>query len=311
MQTEQDFFAPPPEGAVATAAVEFLRVDYSALKTPESYARQATPEVQEQNIAAQKLGFHYYDKDATTRRSIHPLSFVILEVYSAISGSVQLPGGDWIQYWSNRVKDTRVEPFSIWDGGKKPILSGIYSQIKEGMPSGAKFHIHLIAYCMQLDRLVEIKLTAGVSRSIQRAIAAAEQAAGRNRKWEKVSLFGLADNDHLWGFKFTGFLQEDKDGNPYKNKGDLYFAPSFACGVVQPVGQMAELHAKCVDLQSQVRAQYAANAARFAKPAETAAATESAPAVSKPVDHFPPVEGPINTNVQPNHDAKPEDDLPF
>lgn len=308
---DQDFFAPPPEGAVTTSGDDLLFVDYSAMKTPEAYVRQATPELMRQNIEAAKLGFHFYSKDEKRRISIHPMSFVILEVYSAITGGVQLGNGDWIQYWSNRVKDTRIQPFSVWSsGGKSPILSGIYNQIKDGLPSGAKFHIHLVAYCIPLERVVEIKLTAGVSRGIQRAIAAAEAAAGRTRKPEKVSLFGLADNDHLWGFRFTDFTREDRDGKPHSGKGDLYFAPAFSCGVVQPTGSTTELHALCANLQNQVRARHAERTARFAAGKPTAEA-EQPPATAAAPSGESPVESPgqINTNVRANHDTP--DDLPF
>lgn len=259
-------FDVPPEGAIPAQAIEFLRVEYAALKTPEAYANQANSAVLSENEAKGKLGFSYWDKEAAARVAINPFTFVVLEVYSIISGSVQEANGDWTQFYSNRIKDSRTEEFLVWNGGRDPIAKGIYSNIKNSLPKGAGFHVNLIAWCVELGRLIEIKTTAGVSRQIQRAISEAEARAGRKRNPERISLFGLADTELFWGFQFKAYLKQDKDGNEYNGKGELYFAPEFYAGTIQANSgtQYAALYAICKEQRDAIRAAYEDRKKRFA-----------------------------------------------
>lgn len=322
----EDFFSPPPEGAVQTSNTQFLSVNYSASRTPENFANSASVEVLYNALQKGKLGFHFYDKEAGQNKPISPFTFVVLEVYSAISGFEERANGDKISYWSNRVRDTRTEPFAVFDGGKKPFITGVYSEIKPQLPDAAKWGMFLACYCVELETTVEVKVTAGVQRAMQKAIAAAEQAVGRRAKWDSVRLFNIASNDHLWIFRHTPFAdgqfftdafeRETKDGSPYMGKGDLYFSPILKGGVLQPIGNALQLHTICADLQNQIRREYDDRKQRFGKPDATptgattqeqfasapTAAPTTQPAYAPPAysnDPFPPLSSAPAPDVEP------------
>lgn len=290
-----DFFGAPPEGAITSTNIEFLKVAYKSLKTPEPYASAATTQVIEQNRQLCKVGFSYYDKETKLNVAIDNFAFAVLEVYSGVSGFVK-DGDTQYNYWSPLVKDTRSEPIRLYEG-ERLIVEGIYRDIKEKLPNGAKFHVNVIAYCLPLDRIIRIELTQSVSRAMQRAIAEAESAIGRKKKADDISLFGICDNDHIWGFRFTEFIRETKEGKQYEGKGELFFNPEFKCGVIQPLDKTKELHAKCVDLQKTVREDYRSKKEKYSKKAEPA-----------PVNNWPPKEEEF---AAPPVSGFNGDDLPF
>lgn len=296
-----DFFDAPPEGALQTQTDRALAVEYRANKTPEAYAHLAIGDALNQYVQNGALGFSYYDKESQKRISLPKFTFVVLEVYAGISG---FDAENRVSYWSNRVKDTRSAKIVVFSSANSgPILMGLYQDIRSDLPKSASYTKFVRAYCIELDRVVEIKLTASAERGMQKGIASAEASAGRNSKWEKVFILSLPDNDHLWGFSLTGYARETKDGNDYAGKGELYLAPTFHAGILNPTKQKA-MWDKCRALQDEQRAAqeaYAAKSAAQAAPAAQVAAQHDDP-------FFPSTE-PIRTDITANHE--PEGDLPF
>lgn len=294
-----DIFDAPPAGALQTQQERALVIEYKANKTPQNYAHVATDAAIADYVKHGALGFSFFNKEENKRYSLPDFTFIVLDVYAGVSG---FDGDNRISYWSNRAKDTRKEPLTVFASNHNgPICSGLYQYIKEQLPKAANYTKFVRAYCVQLDKVVEIKLTASAERGMQKGIAAAEISAGRTKsKWESVFILGLADNDHLWGFHLTGYNREQKDGSDYAGQGELYFAPVFHAGVLNAQKQAA-IHAKCRELQEAERAAHEAYKAKYSQP-ETATATHTPQAEYN-------AEPPINTSVTANHIA--EDDLPF
>lgn len=289
-------FEAPPEGALQTNADRALAVKYKANKTPESYAHLAVPDKFPTFVENLALGFQYYDKETSKRIALPNFTFIVLEIYAGISG---YNDETKTQYWSNRVLDTRTDELIV-SSSSGPVARGIYQAIKESLPAGASYTKFVKAYCLTLDRVVEIELTASAERGMQKAIAAAEMAAGRKAKWENVFLLNLARNDHFWGFNLTGYARETKQGAEYAGKGELYLSPVFMSGIVNPT-KSPDLHAKCVELQAAERQAHEAYKAR-----NTQAATSTTPgAGTQPPSSAEEVPLP---QVEPAQDY---DDLPF
>lgn len=266
------FFQTPDVSAInaAESGGNFLKqIHYAALKTAESYARYAQGDTITDAIAKGKLGFSLYDKENRVAVPIEKFQFILLEVYSCITGDNGESGDSRISYFSNRVKDSRVDEYRVFQSAlPKPrlIASGIYKEFKDTLPKGAGWQAMAVVLNLSDNIVYELPLTAALTRGLQHALADSAIAAGKkNAIWEKMQILGLADNDHLWGFQFTEFVAETKEGIPYAGKGDLYFSPRFACGVVQPLGNTVELHKIAVAAQNDVRADYLAKKARDAK----------------------------------------------
>ena len=305
------FFDDPNDGSFQTSRLEFLRLDYSALKTPESLAALAqSDEVMKTSIEGCKLGFHYWNKNEGIGVPVKNLQFVVLESYSVISGKTG-PKGDTVSWWSNRVKDSRTEAFKVFAAGNKsPQFSGKYSEIKGSLPAGVGFHIHLICYSITQGEVVELKLTSGVSRAIKNAMADAGRRVGKSMKADSISLFAIADTD-MWGFAFKDFARETKEGEPYTGRGELYHVPIFAAGIVTDT-KSAELYNKCRDLQTQIRAQYAADKQRYSTPQSEA---DQAPTKPADYDHVFPTSNEAKPASNATQIAVPtgleDDGLPF
>jgi hypothetical protein len=229
-----------------------LYVEYKAGKTPAAYVSYNTPEQLEQHRLQGKVGFSYYDHEKQSTFVVNaPLTFAVLESYAAITGY----DGNY-NYNSNRVKDSRSEPFRVYmRGAKSPSFVGLYQQIKDSLPEGVGFHIHLVCYCIELERTIEIKLTKLLQAGIERAMS--ESAAKVGRRLQKVNFFSIADNDVINGFQWNGkFIPLDKDGNDLSANKDAYYTPAMHHGVISPTGKNVELHAVCVQWQKQVRDQH-------------------------------------------------------
>ncbi len=281
-------FDAPPEGAIPTQSERALSVRYKANKTPKQYANMATDQTLQEAVLKSALGFGYYDKDEKQNVPMPEMAFVVLEIYAGVSGY----DGESVSFWSNRAKDTRTEPLTVWASNHQgPILKGLYSEIKPQLPAGAKYAKFVKAYSMTLDRVIEIELTGAAERGMQKAIAAHDAKGG---KWEKVFILGLAQNDHLWGFALQGYNRTTKDGYEYKGEGDLFFEPKFYAGIVNPM-KSEDLHGKCVALQSEERALHASYKVRNSN--------ESVEQSNKGNDDFPTQE-----NAPPPIET---DDLPF
>lgn len=307
-----NYFDAPPEGATPTSGGERpLHIQYKSGKIPQTFAASAVPNWVENQVANGQIGFSYFDKESRQKVSMPKMTFVILEVYAGVTGY----DGQSVNYWSNRVLDTRYETLRVYASNHQgPIASGIYSQIQSLLPDGAKYTKFALAYCIELDRVVEIELSANCERGMKKGIADAEIKTGRNTKWEKVFILGLAQNDHLWGFILNGYARVDREGNDYSGKGDLFFEPVFHAGILNPIKQ-PELHSKCVDLQLDERARHKAYREKYAQQEQAAVPASTAPAVvpsladvQKDDEIFIP-EKPARTYTPPN--IPQADDLPF
>lgn len=250
----EDFLTAPPEGALDTAELEYLpQVNYKSGKTPEQYVKHATESLND-DVLAGRVGFYIYDREKKEQKTILNPAFVVLSVYAGIDGF----DGD-TRYWSNRVKDTRYDELRVfssasftWNGDKKTyktIAEGRYETLKGKLPQGAKFTIFLVVMLVQTDEVVEIKTTAAVTRGLENAL----KATGQKRTF----LLGLSDNDHIWGFRQTGFAPITKEGEPYAGKGEMFWAPVFQAGIIDPSKSLA-LHTKACQAQDAEHRRHAA-----------------------------------------------------
>lgn len=284
--TQNPFSAPVP-GALTNDRMKFPTIEYGAFKTPATWVPKLTKADFEDALANFKLGFHFWDKEAGEIRENGkrgqkiaiptPFTFVLLEVYSKLSGKVETGPKQYINYYSNKVKDTRTEPFGLFikGGDGKAIGRGFYQgkQSKQDLPKlidktgkvppyvlpdGVSFTQVFVIYWVEGDRILNLDLSTMVSREIKRAISNAERSTGRNSDPEKIMLFGLADKGHLWGFQLQTYRRAEKDGNDYKS-GDLFFVPTFVAGMVMTEGPNAnpDLYNKCLAMQTDIRADYA------------------------------------------------------
>lgn len=297
--TSQSHFATPDAGNLPSGGRTYYpEVEYSAMKTPENFVADVTPEKVATSRANFKLGFHYYDNDETVkaRVAIDKFSFVVLEVMSSVSGYRETqPGQPGIKYHSNQVVNSNTEPFALFEKGiKRPIATGYYSGKKDDndfaklvkypkiqandelnkqpgnftkIPDGAGFNQHFICWWIEGQRIIDLKLSTMVSREIKIAISNAEAMAGRKVKPERVKTFALAQGGAFWGFTVTAFKCVTKDGLDYDKKGEMFLVPKFVSGVVKTEGNGAnpELHSICTDLQKQIRAEYALEVERRAR----------------------------------------------
>lgn len=269
-------FAVPEKGSLPVDRLKFPTIEYSAFKTPATFIADLTTAKIENGLSTCKLGFHFYDKDASQKIQLTGMgstfTFVVLETYSQLSGSVESGPNQFTKYYSNKIKDSRTEEFALFvSGNKKPIMRGLYQKLKgdkekgiPGMlPEGVGFDQVFVVYWVEGDRVMNLPLSTMVSREVKTAIAEAERGAGRSVNPEKVKLFGLADAGALWGFRFKTFRRAQKDGSDYKS-GELFFVPVFYAGVIKNEGEHAnpELFQKCIEWQDQVRANYAAELER-------------------------------------------------
>lgn len=261
-------FSQPTQEQAATAESSsggYLRqIRYAAFKTPEAFAATAKNEVLVDAMQKSKLGFSYYDKEAKEAVPFGTtFSFVMLEVYSCIAGDNGESGDGRVSFFSNRVKDTRTDTLRVFQSGKKgAIAEGIYQDFKNNLPKGAGYQTVGVVLCLNDNTVYELPLTAALQRGLQHALADSARAAGqKNAKWEKMKILGLTDTDLIWGFNFTKFEPETKEGLPYAGKGDLFFAPRFSCGILQPLGETVEMHKQAVAAQTEIRAAYAKRSA--------------------------------------------------
>lgn len=250
----EDFLTAPPEGALDTAELEHLQqVNYKSGKTPEKYVQNATESLND-DVLAGRVGFYIYDREDRQQKTIINPAFVIVGTYAGIDGF----DGE-TRYWSNRVKDTRYDEMRVfssvyfsWNGDKKtykPIAEGRYETLKGKLPQGAKFTIFLVAMLVPSGEVVEIKTTASVTRGLENAL----KDTGQKRTF----LLGLSDNDHIWGFRQTGFAPITKEGEPYAGKGEMFWSPVFQAGIVSP-DKSADLHTKACQAQEAEQRRHAA-----------------------------------------------------
>lgn len=286
MESNTSPFAAPAAGDLQTGKQEFFPlVEYSTMKTPANFVSDVTQQKVADARANHKLGFHFYDKAAGARVAIDKFSFVVLEVYSSVSGSRETYAGSgtWISYYSNYVKNSREEQFALFEKGvKRPIATGFYqgkqndndfaklistSGEKFKIPDGAGFQQHFIVYWIEGQRIMDLRLTTMVSREIKEAISRAQAAAGRKVKADRVNLFALADGGAFWGFAVTKFRRANKDGADYDGRGEMYLVPELVSGVVKTEGEGAnpELWEICNGHQIEIRAGYESEKARRAR----------------------------------------------
>lgn len=200
------------------------RIEYAAGKTPEAFVEYADEDALE---AKGKLGLYYYDYEKEVGVPLKGEVFLHLHTFSRLGGK---SGGH--RYWSNLVKDSRVEQFTVSsnDPNWKP-LTGLYSEIKSHLPKDVSYSVVMLVYLpnMQESFLLEVSflLDAGLCKAVAEKIQADASA---------VNLFTLQDKA-FWGWKHVGYERVSQKADPY-TEGDLYFAPAFAAGVMKESHQL-------------------------------------------------------------------------
>jgi len=260
-----DYFGTPMTADSVDIQSEYpLQINYKALKTDSTFTSMVDENFIKSAQANGKLGFVYYDKDEKRNFPLETLTIAIVEVYSGIEGNDK-NGDDFVRIYSNRVKNTQQEPLVVYRSDRKePVGKGIYAEIKPMIHPG-KFKIFLQAYCLELDRHIEIGLGGYLQQGIQESIAKSLTANGHRTMPRSVNCFSLADGDTIRGLRFTGkFNKVDEKGKPYEGVGAMFMVPEFEAGLIQPVGPQAELHRKAVNLQTQIRGAYEAKKAKYA-----------------------------------------------
>lgn len=323
MTTQQKNANPNPFGAPEAGDLPVDRkyypvVEYGTMKTPQLSAKHITKEMINEALATCKLGFSFWDKDAGQRIHVGDgFTFVVLDVFSQISGQKEIGPKTYERYYSNKVKDSRSEPFAIFrQGEKRPIEKGLYQELKgdekkgiaSRIPKGCSFHLVFVIYWIEQNRVLNLKGSVLVSQQMKRAIAQAEASVGRAKKESEVSLFALADSPTaFWGFKFQTYTRVNKEGQEYKDSGDVYFVPVFYTGTVKPDGANAnpDLFAICKAHQDAIRQEYQAMKERRKQYGDEVDVDDHSVA-GTPVEE----DGRFPTEEQTTTPA-PGDDLPF
>lgn len=310
-------FANPTAADIPAGKMDFYPlVEYAAMKTPELSVKAVDAAFVADARAKFKAGFHFWDKDANegtgARIAIDKFTFIVIETYSALSGYVEKTAGQsGVSYYSNNVKDSSVEPFSLWQKGtKKPIMSGYYRGKKHEhdtvklckrpntdanadfnlspdghtvVPSGVSFHQHFIVWWVQGERLLELKLTTMISREIKVAVSEAFARSNQRVSPERVNLFKFAEKS-LWMFNVTGFKRMTKDGQPWNGKGEMYLLPKLECGVVPEkiADQPNALFDEMRGLQTMIRDAYEAEKERRSKYRKTDGSIDESAIATEP-----------------------------
>jgi hypothetical protein len=269
----------PPQDAVAQDVARYERVDCRLMKTAAAWVSKVDQAHMDEELKKGKLGFSWYDRDNKVTIPLPAFMFVVLESYSGIDGDNGEDGGNKVRYWSSRVKDTRTEELAVWASNHKgPVLKGIYKDFKEKMKAtqvGAKFRQFLVCYDINNNRIIEIPVGAYLQTAIQQAMADAYARGGTSKSASSISLWGIADTDHLWTFKVNGYAPVDKEGKPYSGAGDAFYVPVMHATTLSPsLPAHKEAFTKSVQAQAQVRDNYAIQVEkrkRFAQEATTPA----------------------------------------
>ncbi len=292
-------FSNPTAADMPTSGQEFLPVvEYAAMKTPALAAKGVDAAYVSEARRLFKAGFNFWDKTANegngARVNIEAFTFVVLETYSALSGYVENGSGQTgLSYYTNHVKDSSTEPFSLWvKGQKRPVATGYYRGKKSEhdtvklcklpntdenlafnsrpenhfvVPTGVSFHQHFVVWWQQAERELDLKLSTMISREIKGAISEAYTRAGQKVSSERVNLFKLAEKS-LWMFVTKGFKKCTKDGAAWNGAGEMFLLPIFECGVIpENIGDVKnEMYTYCRSLQSGIRTSYEAAKAKRA-----------------------------------------------
>lgn len=255
----ENYFDAPPEGAIPTqtSKMQMRAVQWRPHKTPKDFAASAGGDLFQSWVNDGKVGFTTYDKEEKRTFTMSRFSFVVLDMVAGCDGTVWGADNRPVdRYYSNRVFDTRTQRLAVWREGQsgQPAFSGLYRDIKAQLPQGVGYSKYIVAYCIELDCMVELEVRVQVENAIKKCLAAIDNEKGKRTKPEQVNNYNIAANDHLWGFSFAGYEKVDKDGNEYKGQGDLFFAPKFKAGILNPnKPEAAELHGKCAALQTEYR----------------------------------------------------------
>jgi hypothetical protein len=290
-----EFFTAPPEGAEIPTQSEkmlFLNVDWKSQKVAQSWVSALNETIFNEWSANGKIGFTYYDSEEKKSVTIPRFSFVVIDLVAACDGTEWGPDKKPVaRYRSNRVFDTRTQRIAVWLQGSQnrtPVVSGLYKDIKTQLPEGVGYKKYIVAYCIELDALVEIDASKIFETALKRCLAALDNEKGKKTKWEQISIYNLAQNDHLWGFSFAGYDRQDANQNPYAGVGELYFAPKIRGGIVDPSNPNAkELHEKVADLQTRFRAIMAEKLNRANQHNAASANTEDRPATNERTSVMP------------------------
>ena len=271
----EDFFSnTPPADAVSQDIERYERVDCKLMKTGEAWVKKVDQAHMDEEQKKGKLGFSWYDREYKVTMPLSEFMFVVLESYSGIDGDNGDAGGNKVRYWSSRVKDTSTEELAVWASNHKgPVLKGIYKDFKEQMKArlvGARFRQFLICYDLNNSRVVEIPLGMYVQAAIQQAMADSYARGGVSKSPSSISLWSIADTDHLWTFKVGGYSPVDKEGKPYAGAGDAFYVPVMHATTLSPsLPAHKNAFTKSVQAQAQVRDNYARQVEKRKKFAES------------------------------------------
>lgn len=293
--------APPPSGVIQTPWDH--RVNYKSGKVQASLAEIATPE----NI---KPGFTYYDSDQRQQYEIAEFSAVVVAVLASAQG-VEKDGDRYNNWFSNYVYDTRTEALEVRVYGiDRPVLTGIYSDIKNDFPQGVGYTQALVVYSPEYKKTYVINLTVGLQNHLILAIAKAT-----NTQPKKVRLYGLCDlSTQYWGFKFTGkFIKVTKEGDLWNGTGEMYFMPECSAFVINQKPETESWFEIFNQKSAEVSEYVLSNQARIQKYAPSAPLPQEAdmPRTSSHAQVAPASTDANFPQLDVQSPASHEDDLPF
>jgi hypothetical protein len=283
------------------------QLDYKAGKTPAATLKmlqKENPEKYANGPSADMAGakFHFYDKEITSKVDFDlPATLIICDVYSGIGGTAQIDE-KYSNFFSTKVRDSRNEPMTLWQSGiQRPLMTGIYSQIKADLPKGAHFQLYLLCLDTTSKKPFLLTLTSTLQEQLKRAISDRTSA-----KPDKINLFGLCDISTKWWYiQMNGqFEKVNEKGLPYPGEGDMYFAPVMKAGVFH-ADSNPEASAMCEEIRNTSSEYIQSTQDRIWKAETTVAAPAAeapAPAVTAP---------PMNWPAAPPVVEQVPDDLPF
>lgn len=226
---DNDFEKPSKEDLGGTLPKPWkTRIQYAAGKTDAVFLDPDWRKTVNFMMDKEKLGFFAWDKSKGLEIPLYPLTIFHVASFIRIEGNSFDAKKNKTEYWSNYVRDSSAERFVVRSSRSKEIVAeGLYSEIKDQLPAGARFTIVLVVYEPSGDELCVMPLSFILQEGIKNALAL---AIGCERK--EVKLFNLADKA-IFGFKLSGFEPVNSKGGEYSSESEVYFMPTFVCGKVR------------------------------------------------------------------------------
>ena len=211
------------------------RLNYKSGKAPANFAAGATAE-------AAEAGFSYYDKDAGAKVRFNPSTFVVVDVLMGAGGTYK-DGDNFINYYSNIVRNTQTQPIRIWAQGiSKPIATGIYNDIKASFPQGCKFQLYMVCVDPSTFNVYLLNVPVMLSDAIKRGIGSVTKTPPN-----KISMYSLCDlSTRFWVLQFDGTFAKVNEKGEAWTKGECFFSPVLKSAfTLTSNGQYAEIFNKC------------------------------------------------------------------